>query len=71
MGTITCMGWVVNETAKAVLFMHHTCQGRPVWLPKSQITIEEAEWYDLVVMPKWLASRNGMHGPTPVEREAV
>lgn len=64
---ISCNGFVLMETQKAVLFAHDWPDKNPVWLPKSQIKIVDYEYSDTIVMPKWLANKHGIRPkPTPL-----
>ena len=47
---------IVRETEKAVLVSIYSCDGPgQVWLPKSQVTIEE----DRIEVPQWLLDAKG------------
>jgi hypothetical protein len=66
---ITVTGWVVNQTEKAIFFLwDRGREWRPICLPKSQVTVTIGEWFDVLVLPRWLAERNGIRQvPTLVE----
>ena len=61
-------GWVVMEREKSVLFVPQTQMDSPVWLPRSQITITENEWDDMVELPSWLAQNNNIKTLPPAPR---
>jgi hypothetical protein len=62
-GKTEISGEIRRETTQAVLFYDGT---REVWLPKSQIKIEEKDGFVLggklveVTLPEWLASEKGL-----------
>lgn len=69
---ISVIGWVVNETSKAVLFCWLHRPGVFIWLPKSQCSIVRDEWWDRLTIPAWLAQRHQMRAaPTPRVREVA
>ena len=55
---IACI--VRSETDRAICVEH--CVGKPVWLPKSQVEIEENPDGKTVTvsMPEWLATERGI-----------
>lgn len=65
MRVIDVEGYQFHETAKAILFWTDETKSKAVWLPHSQIEVEDKGVIHLsgpvvVTLPEWLAQEKGL-----------